>query len=79
MPTEPEETFVEQNVTYSLEVEGRFLVVEQVPARVSLRSGERFFAPETVERLQGIAWGQAVPNRVIQTPVYEFPSAMTNK
>lgn len=74
-----EETFVEQTVTYSLEVEGRFLVVEQVPARVSLRTGERFFAPETVERLQAIVWGQSVPNRVIQTPVYEFPGVMTGK
>lgn len=74
-----EETFAEQTVTYSLEVEGRFVVVEQVPARVSLRTGERFFAPETVEHLQGIVWGQAVPSRVIQTPVYEFPSVMANK
>ena len=76
MPSEPEELFVEQKVTYSLEVEGRFIVVEQVPARVSLRTGERFFAPETVELLQEIVWGQREPNRVIQTPVYEFPSAV---
>ena len=41
MPSEPEELFAEQKVTYSLEVEGRFIVVEQVPARVSLRTGER--------------------------------------
>jgi hypothetical protein len=76
MPSESEEAFVEQKVTYSLEVEGRFIVVEQVPARVSLRTGERLFAPETVERLQEIVWGQRVPIRVIQTPVYEFPSAV---
>ena len=76
MPSEPEETFVEQKVTYSLEVEGRFVVVEQVPARVSLRTGERFFAPETVERLQTIIRGQRVPSRVVQTPVYEFPTAV---
>jgi hypothetical protein len=71
-----EEVFVEQKVTYSLEVEGRFIVVEQVPARVSQRTGERFFAPETVERLQEIVWGQRKPSRVIQTPVYEFPNAV---
>ncbi|HBI43070.1 MAG TPA: hypothetical protein DDY78_09475 [Planctomycetales bacterium] len=76
MPGESEEAFVEQKVTYSLEVEGRFIVIEQVPARVSLRTGERFFAPETVERLQEIVWGQRVPDRVIQTPVYEFPNAV---
>jgi hypothetical protein len=77
MPDEtPEETFVEQRVRYFLEVEGRFIIVEQVPARVSLRTGERFFSPETVERLQKLVWGQQTPNRVIQTPVYEFPSAV---
>jgi hypothetical protein len=76
MPSAPEETFVEQKVTYSLEVEGRFVVVEQVPARVSLRTGERFFSPETVERLQAIIRGQGVPNRVVQTPVFEFAGAM---
>jgi len=73
---ESEEAFVEQKVTYSLEVGGRFIVIEQVPARVSLRTGERFFSPETVERLQEIVWGQREPNRVIQTPVYEFPSVV---
>lgn len=76
MASASEEAFVEQKVTYSLEMEGRFVVVEQVPARVSLRTGERFFSPETVERLQEIIWGQQVANRVIHTPVYEFPQVV---
>ena len=76
MITEPEETFVETKVTYSLEFQGRFVVVEQVPARVSLRTGEQFFSPETVERLQKLAWGHSEPKRVIQTPVFDFQSAV---
>jgi len=71
----PEETFVEQTVTYTLEVQGRFIIIEHVPARVSLQTGERFFSPETVERLQEIVWEQQVPSRVIETPVFEFPGA----
>lgn len=71
----PDETFVEQTVTYTLEVQGRFIIIEQVPARVSLQTGERFFSPETVERLQKIVWEQQVPNRVIETPVFEFSRA----
>lgn len=47
-----EEPFTHQEVTYSLEVGGRVVIIERVPARVSLRTGERFFSPETVERLQ---------------------------
>ena len=68
-----EERFVEQKVTYTLEVEGRFVIVENVPARVSQRTGERFFFPETVESLQRIIWEAQTPTRVIQTPVFEYP------
>ena len=69
-----EERFVEQRVTYTLEIEGRFVIVENVPARVSERTGERFFSPETVESLQRIIWGTRTPTRIIQTPVFQYPS-----
>ena len=67
-----QETFVEQKITYALEVEGRFVLVENVPARVCLETGERLFSPETVERLQQVVWEQREPARVIETPVFEF-------
>ena len=67
------ETLIDQKITYSLEFEGRFILVENVPARVDVETGERFFAPETVERLQQIAWSQEQPKRVIETSVFEFP------
>jgi len=63
---------VEQKVTYTLLVNDKFLIVENVPARVSLETGERFFAPETVERLQQTAWGHKQPRRTIETPIYDF-------
>ena len=73
MKTNPwQETIVEQKVTYTLELNGKFIIIENVPARVCLETGERFFSPETVERLQQIAWEQKKPNRVIETPVFEF-------
>ncbi|MFS8117242.1 MAG: YgiT-type zinc finger protein [Microcoleus sp.] len=37
------ETMVEQKVTYTLEIKGKF-IIENVPARVCLETGERFFA-----------------------------------
>ena len=55
----PGETFVEQTVTYTLEVQGRFILIEHVPARVSSQTGEHFFSPDTVEQLQKIVWGGA--------------------
>lgn len=49
-----EEHLVQQLVTYAVEIDGHVVVVEHVPARVNTETGERFFAPETVERLQRI-------------------------
>ena len=71
-----EEQFVQQHVTYTLQTAGRFVVVENVPARVSLRTGERFFSPDTVERLQQIVWEQKAPVRVVETPVFQYPAVI---
>lgn len=59
-------------ITYTLEFNGQFIIVENVPARVCVETGERFFSPETVERLQHIVWEQKELARVVETPVYEF-------
>jgi YgiT-type zinc finger domain-containing protein len=71
-PNQPTETMVEQRVTYTLEVDGRVVVIEHVPARVCLETGEQFFAPETVRRIHEIIRGNPKPARTIATPVYEF-------
>ena len=65
------ETLVEKRVTYSIEVNGRFVIIQDVPARVNVETGERYFSPETVERLQQAVWEQYRPVRTIETPVYE--------
>jgi hypothetical protein len=44
----------EELITYTVEVEGDTYLVEDVPARVDETTGEPFFAPETVDRLQKI-------------------------
>ena len=66
------ETLVDKKVTYYVEFNGRLFVIENVPARVNLETGENHFSPETVERLQRIVHEQRSPVRSIQTPVYEF-------
>ncbi len=50
------ETMEERRVTYTLEMNGKFYIVENVPARVCVETGEQFFAPETVEQLQKVIW-----------------------
>jgi YgiT-type zinc finger domain-containing protein len=66
------EMFADQEVSYTIELDGKFIIVENVPARVCVETGERLFAPETVERLQHTVWERRKPRRVIETPVFEF-------
>ena len=70
--TEINERLANCLVTYALEVEGRIVVIEHVPARVNQETGERFFAPGTVERLQQIVREGQSPSRTVETPVFEF-------
>ncbi len=44
----------EELITYTVEVDGDTYVVEDVPARVDESTGEPFFTPDTVDRLQEI-------------------------
>jgi hypothetical protein len=67
-----ERQLVERRVSYTLEHDGKFYVVENVPARVDEETGEQFFAPSTVERLQEMIHGTQKPDRVIETPVYDY-------
>ena len=46
------ESLVDRQVTYTLEVNGEFFLIENVPARIDLDSGEQFFSPIIVEQIQ---------------------------
>lgn len=72
MKSDLNETLVEQKVTYSLEMNGKFFLIENVPARINPETGEQFFSPSTVERLQQIIMNQEEPIRFVETPVYNF-------
>ena len=66
------ETMTETEVTYTLAHEGKVYIIERVPARVCKETGEEFFAPETVERIQALVKGNRKPDRVVETPVYQY-------
>ncbi len=68
----PPEILVDRRVTYTLERNGRFYVVENVPARVNLQTGEQLFSPQTVECLQHMILSGEPPIRTMETPVYHF-------
>lgn len=71
-PEGKKEKLVERKVTYTLDMNGRLIVIENVPARMNVETGEQLFSPDTVERLQKMAWQQSRPKRMIQVPVYEY-------
>jgi YgiT-type zinc finger domain-containing protein len=63
---------VETQVTYTLELNGKFFVIENVPARVDEETGEQFFSPSTVEHLQQIVMTGQAPDRFTEVPVYKY-------
>jgi YgiT-type zinc finger domain-containing protein len=69
------ETIVETNVNYAMEINGKFVIIENVPARVCVETGKQLFSPDTVERLQEIIWTESQPSRTIETPVFEFSAS----
>ena len=66
------EAMEETPVTYTLEHDGKFYVILHVPARVCRESGEQYFAPETVERIYALIQSRKMPDKIIETPVYEY-------
>ncbi|AUC62477.1 hypothetical protein AA637_15580 (plasmid) [Cyanobacterium sp. HL-69] len=67
-----EKQLVNKLVTYSLELNGQLILVENVPAKVNKETGEQFFVPDIVERLQDMILGDEKPLNFIQVPVYQF-------
>jgi hypothetical protein len=72
MMNDDREIIVERRVTYTLQLNGKFYLVENVPARVNAESGEHFFAPSTVKHLQQLILKGEKPVRIIETPVYNY-------
>jgi YgiT-type zinc finger domain-containing protein len=66
------ETMIDTEVTYSVEHDGKFILIEHVPARVCRETGEQYFAPETVEHIHAVIKTGKKPVRIIKTPVYKY-------
>ena len=73
--TWPDETLIETQVCYILDLDGKLLVFENVPARVNPITGEQFFAPATVRQIQQIALSDNLPTRTMQVGLYEWEHA----
>jgi YgiT-type zinc finger domain-containing protein len=67
-----QESMVEKLVTYTLELDGKFILVENVPARVNEETGEQFFSPSTVAHLQQLILDENQSYRVVETSLYSY-------
>jgi hypothetical protein len=66
------ESLIEKQVTCLLRLNGAVSVIENVPARVNEETGEQFFSPATVDRLQQMIWSGQAPDRFVEVPVYDY-------
>lgn len=55
------ETYVNSKVTYTLKINDKLYVIENVLVRICKETGEQFFSPETVEHMQKLFTGNAHP------------------
>ena len=53
-------------------VDGGYVLVEHVPAKICTRCGEESISLETAEAVRLVVQGGAVPYRSVQMPVFDF-------
>ena len=60
-----------QVIQYSQEFEGKFFIIENVPAKVCSQCGEIIISETVAEKIQKLVWSGAKPKRIALVPVYE--------
>ncbi len=54
------------------EIDGKYVMVEHIPATVCARCGEETFSRETTEKIRLMVHGRAKPTKSIPLEVFEF-------
>jgi HTH-type transcriptional regulator / antitoxin MqsA len=63
------------SVTFSYEEEDKYFLVENVPAEVCERCGEKTYSPEVTDELLKFAKKQFRPVRKVEVPVFDFAAS----
>ena len=66
---------VDRKITVDLRIADDLLIVEEVPANVCDRCGEKVFTPEVTRRLQTLAKQRKKPPRTVAVPVFSLDKA----
>ncbi len=59
-------------VTFTYEENDRYLLIENVPANVCSKCGERIYSPEVTDQLLKFARNEFKPVKTIEVPVFNF-------
>lgn len=59
-------------VTFSYEEDDKYLFVENVPALVCPKCGEKTYSPEVTDKLLRFARDEFEPVKTIEVPVFDF-------
>jgi len=54
------------------QIDGKYVLVDRIPATACVRCGEESFSRETTERVRKLVHGQAQPIKSIALDVFEF-------
>jgi hypothetical protein len=75
MKVEWPERVTDKQITYVLNLDDQIFLIANVPARVNEETGEQFFSPSTVERLQQTILNKQEPDHFVQVPVYNYSNS----
>jgi YgiT-type zinc finger domain-containing protein len=59
-------------VSEVFEIEGRRVLVDNIPVQVCVQCGEMSFSRETAEKVRRMIHGEAMPVGVVELEVFEF-------
>ena len=62
----------EELVSEVFQIDGRPVLVENIPAQVCERCGEEIFSKETVEKVRLLVHGRAKPIKSVQMDVFAY-------
>ena len=61
-----------KKVTFTYEEDDKYLIVENVPADVCTKCGEKTYSPEVTDELLKFAKHEFQPVKTVKVPVFDF-------
>jgi HTH-type transcriptional regulator / antitoxin MqsA len=66
------EKYHPENISETFQIDGKFYLVENIPAAICSQCGEISFSRQTTERIRVMLHGQAQPIKAIFMDVYAY-------